>query len=157
MTFDPSLGSVRDRLRLQLGDTVGDPGAEFFLDETYDATLAYYGNNETRTLVALAEALIAKFAQSASRIDLGDMRFVWRDRMTGWQGIVTRFAGVAVAAGGGGFVIMSPTRRGDECLVEYQRAYIPEPWFNDWASRDYEALNMPLDIYNPRWWTDDPP
>lgn len=130
MSFDPSLAGVRDRLRLQLGDTSGDEATEFLTDETYDAVYAYYGNNESSALVHLAESLIAKFSQAASRINLGDMEFSWRDRMVAWKGILTKFEGIASAAGGGGFVIMSPTRIDDENLPEYERPGSGEAWWN---------------------------
>lgn len=129
MTFDPSLPAVRDRLRLQLGDTSGNEATEFLLDTVYDAALAYHGNNEPQTLVYLAEALIAKFSQAASRINLGDMEFSWRDRMVAWKGILQKFEGITLSEGGGGFNVMSPSRCEDE--PEYRRPFTQEPWFND--------------------------
>ena len=128
MSFDPSLSSVRDRLRLQLGDTTGDPATEFMDDATYDAVYAYHGNKEPETLLALAEGMIAKFSQAASRINLGDMEFSWRDRMVAWKAIVQKFEGIAAAAGGGGFSIMRPTR-GEEETSEYERPFTMEPWW----------------------------
>jgi hypothetical protein len=131
MSFDPSLPSVRDRLRLQLGDTTGVAATEFLGDGTYDAVYAYNGNNEIAALVSLAQALIAKFAQAASRINLGDMSFSWRDRMVAWNGIITKFKGVAEAQAGGGFNIQSPSRLPND-ISEYRRIYyMGEPWFND--------------------------
>ena len=127
MSFDPSLPAVRDRLRLQVGDTSGDAATELLLDAIYDATYAYYGNNETATLVAIAESLIAKFSQAASRIKLGDMEFSWRDRMVSWKAILQKFEGIATAAGGGGFVIQRPER--EEQLPEYERPFTMEPWW----------------------------
>lgn len=131
MSFDPSLPTVRDRLRLQLGDTTGVEATEFMPDETYDAVYAYHGNKEPETLLALAEGMIAKFSQAASRINLGDMEFSWRDRMKGWQAIVEKFEGIAAGAGGGGFTIMKPSRD-DEPLPEYERPFTMEPWWNEW-------------------------
>lgn len=130
MSFDPSLPSVRDRLRLQLGDTSGDPATELLLNTIYDAVYAYNGNSETRTLVALAEALIAKFSQKASRINLGDMEFSWRDRLVAWKAILDKFEGISTAAGGGGFVIQRPSRD-DDPLPEYERPFTMEPWWTD--------------------------
>jgi len=130
VSFDPSLPAVRDRLRLQLGDTSGNTATELLLDEVYDSSLAYHGNNESQTLVYLAEALIAKFSQAASRINLGDMEFSWRDRMTAWKGILQKFEGITMAEGGGGFIVMSPSRD-DDCLGEYERPFTQEGWFND--------------------------
>lgn len=127
MSFDPSLPAVRDRLRLQLGDTSGDVATELFSNEIYDATLAYNGNSETRTLVALSEALIAKFSQAASRINLGDMEFSWRDRMVAWKAIIQKFEGISTAAGGGGFNILKAER--DEPVGEYERPFTMEPWW----------------------------
>lgn len=129
MSFDPSLPSVRDRLRLQLGDTSGDAATELLLDSIYDAVYAYHGNNDSKTLVALAESLIAKFSQAASRINLGDMEFSWRDRMTAWKAIVLKFEGISASEGGGGFVIQRP-ERGIVC-GEYERPFLEEPWFTD--------------------------
>lgn len=131
MSFDPSLPTVRDRLRLQLGDTTGVEATEFMPDATYDAVYAYNGNKEPETLLALAEGLIAKFSQAASRINLGDMEFSWRDRMTAWKAIVEKFEGISAGAGGGGFVIMSPSRTDDANLPEYERPFTMEPWWNN--------------------------
>jgi hypothetical protein len=128
MSFDPSLPGYRDRLRLQLGDTTGTPSIEFLSDEVYDAAYAYNGNNESAALVYLAQALIAKFSQAASRINLGDMEFSWRDRMTGWEAIVKKFEGIVAASAGGGFNIYRPER--DEICPEYKRLLQMEPWFN---------------------------
>ena len=128
MSFDPSLPAVRDRLRLQLGDTSGNEATELLLDTVYDASLAYHGNSEPATLVYLAESLIAKFSQAASRINLGDMEFSWRDRMVAWKGILKKFEGIAMAEGGGGFIVMSPSRC--EELPEYERPFTQETWFN---------------------------
>lgn len=128
MSFDPSLPAVRDRLRLQLGDTSGDAATELLADEIYDAVHAYNGNSEVKTLLSLAESLIAKFSQAASRINLGDMEFSWRDRMVAWKAIVLKFEGIATGVGGGGFVIMRPSRD-DEPLPEYERPFTMEPWW----------------------------
>lgn len=130
MSFDPSLPSVRDRLRLQLGDTSGNAATELLADEIYDAVYAYHGNNESKALLALAESLIAKFSQTASRINLGDMEFSWRDRMLAWKGIVVKFQGIATAVGGGGFVVQRPSRD-DESLTEYERPFTMEPWWTE--------------------------
>ncbi len=127
MSFDPSLPDVRSRLRLQLGDTSGDAATELLPDDTYDAVLAYNGNSEPKTLVHLAESLIAKFSQAASRINLGDMEFSWRDRMVAWKAILQKFEGISTAAGGGGFVIQKP-ERDDIACGEYKRP--DEPWWN---------------------------
>jgi hypothetical protein len=127
VSFDPSLPSVRDRLRLQLGDT--DEGTELLPDDTYDAVYAYHGNSEAATLVALAESLIAKFSQAASRINLGDMEFSWRDRMTAWKAIIEKFEGISAGVGGSGFVIRKPSRD-DEETGEYERPFTMESWWN---------------------------
>lgn len=129
MSFDPSLPAVRDRLRLQLGDTSGDAATELLSDAIYDAVYAYNGNSEVKTLLSLAESLIAKFSQAASRINLGDMEFSWRDRMMAWKAIVVKFEGIATAVGGGGFVIQRPER--EEELPEYERPFTMEPWWTE--------------------------
>lgn len=129
MSFDPSLPGVRDRLRLQLGDTSGDAATELLLDDIYDAALAYHGNVEWKTLVYLANALIAKFSQKASRINLGDMEFSWRDRMLAWKGVIEKFSGVTDSSIGGGFNILRPER--EEPLPEYERPFTMEAWWTD--------------------------
>ena len=129
MSFDPSLSTARDRLRQQLGDTSGDEATELMPDVTYNSTLAYNGNNEIKALIAMAEAMIAKYSQSASRINLGDMEFSWRDRLTGWRGILTKFSNVTQTAVGGGFQTHRPER--EEIRGEYERPYEREAWFND--------------------------
>lgn len=129
MSFDPSLSSFRDRLRLQLGDTSGSESTEFLTDAVYDAAYAYHGNNEPETLVYLAESLIAKFSQTASRINLGDMEFSWRDRMTAWKALVEKFSGILEVSAGGGFNILRPER--EEELPEYERPFTMESWWTE--------------------------
>lgn len=135
MSFDSSLPGVRDRLRLQLGDTSGNDTTELLTDEIYDAVYAYHGNNEPKTLVALAESLIAKFSQAASSLSLGDMSFNWRDRLTAWQAIIDKFQGISSAEVGGGFVIQKASRPHPHDsvhrLYEYKREILMEPWWND--------------------------
>lgn len=72
-TFDPGLGSTRDRLRLELGDT--DTSAPVLADETYDALYATYAGESTATrryqlaILALARAILAKVAQQPVLVD----------------------------------------------------------------------------------------
>ncbi|MBS1716463.1 MAG: hypothetical protein JSS72_01875 [Armatimonadetes bacterium] len=83
MSFDPSLPSLRDHLRLALGDT--DSVSPLLADETIDAKLAAVGYLEA--LAQLAEALAVEAAQDPSRYaeDSSGMNIQWGERVAAWR------------------------------------------------------------------------
>lgn len=91
-TYDPNLGSVRDRLRFLLGDT--DTGNPINPDETYDAVLAMHNNHEKRAALTLLDGMINRFAQlpNETATDGGQYRVKWTDRVKAWQELRARLA-----------------------------------------------------------------
>lgn len=69
-TFDASLPTARDRIRLRLGDDV-DAGHQLE-DETIDAVLSRHDEKEGTAV--LAEVLAAKFSRKASEWTDGDAK-----------------------------------------------------------------------------------
>lgn len=125
MSYDPALSRSLDRLRLAVGDT--DVDNELLFDETYTAMLAYLGDDEDKTVIAIADALIVKFAQEPDRIRLAgdDGEVEWRNRLNGWKDLIARKK-EDVASATGGFQIKRPSRF-DEEACEY-RADGRCPW-----------------------------
>ena len=105
-TYDPTLPAVRDRLRLALGDT--DTAAPLLTDEEYDGMLAHQGNSEAKTLIALARALIVRFAQKPTEVDVdGGVAVKWAERLRAWRELVAQQEATLVPAG---FGIRRPER-----------------------------------------------
>jgi hypothetical protein len=123
-TYDPTLLSALDRLRFLLGDT--DTAAALLPDETYTAMLASKGADETLAAIALADALIARFAQLATRksvdgaggagsVEYGNRLAAWRELAARLRKEVTQAAIVSRGSGG----ITRPSRADDERGGEY--------------------------------------
>ncbi len=140
MSFDPTLASPLDRIRLDLGDT--ETGAELIADETITAMLAYQGDDERKATVALASALIVRFAQQPGAVTLGDGegRVEWGARLEGWEALIKRLTAelaasdASAARAAGGFKVVRPGRYGEESSgygeesSEYRRDVGREPW-----------------------------
>jgi arginyl-tRNA synthetase len=69
MSFDPSLPTVRDRIRLAVGDTSNDPETEFFGDATYNVIIAEE-TNWKRAGARIAEAILADLKQGVKSYSL---------------------------------------------------------------------------------------
>lgn len=105
--YDPTLPRTIDRMRFALGDTVVEPVTSALIeDETYTAMLAYHAQSEPRAIIALAQALIARYAREPDRVDVEGKTIVsWRDRLLGWKGLIATLTAeqqslAALAAGG---------------------------------------------------------
>ena len=80
MSFDPTIPTTLDRIRLIVGDTSSDPATELFPDETYTATIAMYTNWKLAA-AAMAEAVAVKIEQDPTSFTaVGDMSVGWSDR-----------------------------------------------------------------------------
>lgn len=123
MSYDPSLTTQRDRLRFQLGDI--DPDAELLPDETYDAVLAQYANDERQSTITLATSLINRYAQMPNKVvTAGGSDVTWTNRVAGWQELIKRLRAEterdqAVAASG--LRTLRPRRAGSSERAEYRR------------------------------------
>lgn len=81
-TFDASLGSLTDHIRLALGDT--DTDAPLLQDETIAAKLAALPYCEA--LAQLADGLATEFAQRPDQYEeSGGVQITWSERVTAWQ------------------------------------------------------------------------
>lgn len=96
-TYDPTLSSIRDRLRFTLGDT--DTTNPINPDETYDAVLSIHDNHEKRAAVALLDGMITRFAQlpNETATDSGQYRVKWTDRIKAWQAMRARLEAEIIA------------------------------------------------------------
>jgi hypothetical protein len=85
VTFDPALPTLRDHIRLALGDT--DATAGLVADATIDAKLGLFGYCEA--LAQLAEGLVSRFGQSPSEYgESGGVKFAWAERIDAWRDLV---------------------------------------------------------------------
>ena len=84
-TFDPTLATLKDHIRLALGDTnVNTPLLD---DQTINAKLAAFSYCEA--LAQCAEALISQFGQRPSEYgESGGVRITWGERISAWRKIV---------------------------------------------------------------------
>ncbi|MEN6583051.1 MAG: hypothetical protein ABFD54_11425 [Armatimonadota bacterium] len=81
-TYDPTLPTLRDHIRLALGDT--DTTNPLVQDETINAKLTTCGYCEA--LAQLAEALASEFAQRPdSYAESGGLTVKWGERVQAWQ------------------------------------------------------------------------
>lgn len=97
MSYDPSLTTVRDRIRMIVGDTSGVEEEEFFLDESYDAVIAQHSNWKIAAAV-MAEGVAVKIEQDPSSFTaVGDMSVGWSDRTRMLRDIAKRMRAEAAA------------------------------------------------------------
>lgn len=83
-TFDPSLATPKDHIRLILGDT--DEAHPLLADETIEGMLSAHPYGEA--LAQLAESLIAEYGQRPSEYgESGGVRLTWGDRVSAWRRI----------------------------------------------------------------------
>lgn len=81
-TFDISLASKRDHIRLALGDI--DASSPLLVDETIDAKLSAFSYLEA--LAQLAEALVAQFGQRPDEYsESGGLSIKWGERIAAWR------------------------------------------------------------------------
>lgn len=97
MSFNAGLPTSRDRIRMIVGDTSNDEETEFFLDETYDATIAEYSNWKIAAAV-MAEGVAVTIEQNPSSFTaVGDMAVSWADRTRSLRDIAARMRREAAA------------------------------------------------------------
>lgn len=100
VTFDPALPTLRDHIRLALGDT--DVTAGLVADATIDTKLGLFGYSEA--LAQLAEGLISSFGQRPSKYgESGGVTIEWAGRIDAWKELVK-------AARSGQVVVPTTTR-----------------------------------------------
>lgn len=132
-TYNPSLATPTDRMRLALGDTNTD--APLRPDDTYAAMLAHHGGDERKAKIELADGLVTQYAQMPSRLELaGDGGAAeWKDRLGAWSSLAKRLrdeierdARAAAARAASGFRVLRPTR--DGCVRGEYYGGGRQPW-----------------------------
>lgn len=99
MTYDPTLASERDRIRLALGDTSNDADTEILPDVTYDALLDAY-DDWLEAAVVIGEATLTALERDEvkSYTQQGDFAVTFRDPHRIRQQIADWRAALAEAA-----------------------------------------------------------
>lgn len=115
-TFDWGLGRALDRVRFALGDT--EVAEALLPDESYEATLATYDDDERRATLVLAEALIARYAREPEKVVVEDSRVevAWGERLTAWVALVARLRVELTRHSG----TRSPQRGDEKRTAEYR-------------------------------------
>jgi hypothetical protein len=123
MSFDPTLPTTLDRIRLIVGDTSNDVATEWFLDDTYEAEIANYTNWKLAA-AAMAEAVAVKIEQEPrSFTATGDMAVSWGDMTRSLRLQATRLRAEAAAedaASGNGITSVALSRDGTSAAAEYR-------------------------------------
>jgi hypothetical protein len=101
-SYNENLPTVKDWMRLQLGDTNVDPVENALRsDEEYLAALNTEGDKISAT-VFLAESLAAEFGQEPDSVDASGKAVTWKDRVKTWLALAERLraraAGVTASA-----------------------------------------------------------
>jgi hypothetical protein len=98
-TFDPTLPSLKDQVRLRLQDTdLNDPSNQIFQDETILAMLGMYSYDEA--CAQLAESAGVYFAQEAESVDNGPVRYIYRGRADFYMKLSVQIRSLAQPAPG---------------------------------------------------------
>ena len=95
-TFDPSLSSFRDQIRLRLADT--ESASAVFDDLTIDAMLGMYSYDEA--CAQLAESAGAEFSRMASVVDNGPLRYQYQERASFFANLARSIRSLAQPAPG---------------------------------------------------------
>jgi hypothetical protein len=85
-TYDPTLATVKDRLRFRLGDS--DPGEFLLSDEEIAAVLSLKADDEDSALLYLAKGLIRRYSREPVRTSADGVTMDFSDRLKAWQEIV---------------------------------------------------------------------
>lgn len=130
MSFDATIQTPKDRLRLQLGDTSGDASTELLEDNTYLAALAKFGGDEDKALLFLAEGLYAKYSQQSTSVTLiSGVNVRWRDRLKAWDETITRLKPIRNKIAGKPFTMVRPVREDLETGEYRGPDYKGETWW----------------------------
>jgi len=95
-SFDPSLPTLRDQIRLRLADT--DSALAVFDDLSIDAMLGMYSYDEA--CAQLAESAGAEFSRMASVVDNGPLRYQYQERASFFTGLAKSIRSMAQPAPG---------------------------------------------------------
>jgi hypothetical protein len=86
-TFNPTLPTLKDHVRLAVGDT--DTGAAMLADETITALLAAHTYPEA--LALCCDALVSLYGQRPSEYaESGGVKITWGERIEAWKDLAKR-------------------------------------------------------------------
>jgi hypothetical protein len=97
MTYDATLPTVRDQIRLIVGDTSDDAAVEFFPDDTYDATITANEDSWKLAAAAMAEAVAVKIEQSPGSLSSDGDSISWQDRTRSLRAVAAQYRKEAIA------------------------------------------------------------
>lgn len=129
-SFDPTLSTAKDRMRLLLGDTDvqrakavdADVMALPVDDAVYLGILAGQSQDERRATIALADALVVKHSQQETKASIDGVESAeWGNLLAGWREVASRLraeiaaeAAAETARQRAGFRVLRPTRGGEQ-------------------------------------------
>ncbi len=122
-TYDETLPTAKDRMRLQLGDTEVSPEENALLsDETYTALLVQFVTEPEATARA-AESLALRYAQEPDSVSISGDSYSWRDRVKSWLELARRLRAGATAAASvvSAAAVVVGVQREEDDLSEYER------------------------------------
>lgn len=123
MSYDASLPTTLDRIRLIVGDTSNDETAELFPDDTYAATIDQYTNWKLAA-AAMAEAMAVQIEQDPTSVNLpGEVAVGWQDRTRSLRAKAAQLrveAAAEDAAVTNGITSVGLTRAGTGEMAEYR-------------------------------------
>lgn len=126
MSFDPTLPTTLDRIRLIVGDTSNDETVEVFPDSVYLAEIDNYTNWKLAA-AAMAEAVAVRIEQDPNSVSFpSDMSVGWADRTRQLRATAVRLrqeAAAEDAAGANGVRSVQLQRSGLERSSEYRADY----------------------------------
>jgi hypothetical protein len=105
MSYDATLATERDQVRMYLGDTSNDAATELVTDAHISAVLTLVGS-VAAAVVVLARELLARFAAEPERVTLPNGLSVAYNR-AGWLALVTAGVGGTLAGGGAAFSVQT--------------------------------------------------
>jgi hypothetical protein len=124
-TFDITLPTARDRMRMALGDT--DPSNPIRYNETYDSMLAYW-EDETIATAKMARAFASQFGRDPSSVSIpGGPSVSYASRVPTWLDLAKNLESAIGSLGGStsSYTASKAVRPGMEPLdnEEYRRRW----------------------------------
>lgn len=122
MSFDPTLATTLDQIRLITGDTSDDEATEWFPDDTYQAEIDRYTNWKLAA-ASMAEAVAVKIEQNPTSVNVqGEVAVSWQDRTRSLRATAARLRTEAAAedATANGIASVVLQRDGTRAAGEYR-------------------------------------
>jgi len=124
MSFNPALPTLRDRIRIQVGDT--NVASEIYPDATYDAAISQYSDWKL-AMASMAEAVAVAIEQDVSSFSAGgDLSVSWSDRTRSLRALALRLRQEVANDSGttlSGIVSIPMARDSSGSSLEYTQRY----------------------------------